>query len=136
MKIVVLRDEVFNKAGGVAAANDGGLVLGFAEEFGDDGGSGGVGGVFGTAEDTIPDDSLSIDDVIREVGGRERANVELGAGAVLVKIAGDGDVVMSGLVAVGGDFATDKNMVGMEFVSELVDERLFVFDFGAAENKK
>ena len=51
MKVFVVCHEVFDKAGGVAAANDGGGLVCrfFANHLSGDGAGGGVGGIFGVA---------------------------------------------------------------------------------------
>ena len=41
---------------------------------------------------------------------------------------------MLAFVAVGGDFATNENLVGL--IGKFVDEGLFVVDFGATDNEK
>ena len=68
--------EGFDKAGGVAATDDGGgCVWFFTNHFGSDSRGGGVGGVFGLAEQAVPDDSIGIGDEIGELNGGERADV-------------------------------------------------------------
>ena len=125
--------EVFDKAGGISATDNGDGVLFFANHFGYNGRSGGVGGVFGVAEKAIPDDGLGVSDEICDFGGGNWANVELLAFGVFVKIFGDVDFMVFCLVAVGGDFAAYDDLVGN--VGEFFDEGLFVFDFGATDDE-
>ncbi len=113
MKIFVVLHEMFDKAGSVAATdNGGGVSWFFANHFGGDGGSGGVGGIFGETEEAIPDDGTSISDGIGDFGGGKRADVEFFTLAVFVKIFGDVDFGVFAGVAVGGDFSTDYDVVG------------------------
>ena len=50
MEILVGLHEMFDKAGGVATADDSGVGVGFfTDHFGGDGGSGGVSWIFGVA---------------------------------------------------------------------------------------
>lgn len=50
----------------------------------------------------------------------------------MIEIFGDDDFGVFGFITVGGDFTTDKDVVG--FVEEFVNERLFVLDFGTTNN--
>ena len=83
--------ELKDEAGGVAAANNGGGVFFLAEEFGNDGGSGGVGGIFGVAEEAVPNDGVCVGYEICDFCGGNWADVEFFAGGIFVKIGGDVD---------------------------------------------
>lgn len=75
MEIFVVLHHSLNETGGVTAADNGGGAGFFADELGGDRGSGRVGGIFGIAEGTIPDNSRSVGDEICEFGGGEWADV-------------------------------------------------------------
>ena len=106
------RDEFFDEASRVAAADNGGDLGVLAEEFGDDGGGSGVGGVFGFTEGAVPEYGLSRFEDFEKAHEAEWTDVEFGAAGVSVKVGGDLDFGVGGLVAVSGDLATNKDMVG------------------------
>lgn len=127
--------EMFDKASSIAAAdNGGGGGRLFANHFGSDGARGSVGGVLGVAEKSVPDNSVSIGNVVCNFGSRKRAYVELLTFGIFVEIFGDVDFVARGFIAVGGDFATYDDMVG-DF-AEFVDKGLLILDFGTPNDEE
>ena len=56
--------QLLDEAGSVTTTDDSGGAAFFANELGGDGAGGGVSGVFGIAQESIPDDSVSIGDEI------------------------------------------------------------------------
>ena len=61
-------DEFFDKSSSVSTANDGGYISFFANCFGDNGRSSGIGGVFGVAQETIPNNSFSFRNIVGGFG--------------------------------------------------------------------
>ena len=59
-QIWVVRDEVFDKASGVAAADNTDNALFFADEFSSNSRGGSISWIFGFAEETVPDNSVCI----------------------------------------------------------------------------
>ena len=53
---------------------------------------------------------------------------------IFVEVFGDVNFIVSRPIAVGGDFTTDDDAV--DFVEKLVDEGLFIVNFGTADNEK
>ena len=104
--------EFFNKGGSIAATDDASNIFCFAEELADESGAGGEGGIFGLAEQAVPDDGFGVSNNFGEFAGRKGATVELFTGGVFVEIFGDVDFLTVGGEAIGGDFATDEDMVG------------------------
>lgn len=110
---------MFDEASGIAAADDGGGALLLADELGSDGASCGVGGILGFTQETVPDDGVGVDDVVGELGSRERADVKLVTFGIFVEIFGDVDIVGGWLITISGDLAADDDIVGE--LGEFVD---------------
>ena len=125
------RDEFLDKARCVAAADNGGDLGVLAEEFGDDGGGSGVGGIFGLAESAVPEYGLGGLEDFEKVHEAEWADVEFVAASVGIKVGGDLNFGVGGLVAVGSDLTTNKDMVGEG--EEALDQGLLVGNLGAAD---
>lgn len=62
----------------------------------------------------------------------ERTDVKFSAASVGVKVHGDLDLGIVGAITVGGDFATDQDMVSQR--QKALNEGLFVGHLGAADD--